>query len=697
MAVRYAFSTSKPLQAAHHSLLLAAIAACPNPTVTHQLDTSLVGDATRHGDVGDSVTGVDVSDGDIPPAGDLSAGDGDIPPAGDLSTGDASSTEAGFIVSAFPDTLEERGAAGALTVSLSTAPIADVLVAVLSSDESEILVSPASLSFTKADWDNPQTVMVTPVDDWVPDGAQHVSILLGAPESIDPAYSRLGQTTAGELSLADDDSGGGYNLRTTHESSGLPFYVAHSYYHGVIANLTDRTNWQQPGDFEWRIVPGLANPDDPSLVSFVSPSFPGRYLRIDGANPTRFPSGSEGANYEEYLSSIAAEDRHHLAWLDAYEDSDTFRHDATFRVVAALNGDDSMVSFRWYGDPTPRYLRHYFYQVFATEIDGSTQQKEDASFTLEPLGFLVARRADPHITRHTDGYYYMTASVPEYDRIEIRRATTLRGLAAAEPTVVWAKHATGEMGAHIWAPELHHIDDAWYIYFAAGRTDNVWAIRMYVLETSAANPIDGTWEERGKIATPFDTFSLDATTFEHDGTRYLVWAQEDPAVIGDSSSLFIAAMSNPWTITGTPVRIARPDYAWEKVGFEVNEGAAILVRNGRVFVTYSASATDANYCIGLLTASATSDLLDPSSWTKSTSPVFENANGLFGPGHNSFTTSPDGSVDLLVYHARNYEAIVGEPLYDGNRHTRVQRLHWNPDGTPDFDQPRIDGFDTIGE
>ena len=89
--------------------------------------------------------------------------------------------------------------------------------------------------------------------------------------------------------------------------------------------------------------------------------------------------------------------------------------------------------------------------------------------------------------------------------------------------------------------------------------------------------------------------------------------------------------------------------------------------------------------------------MDPASWIKSPAPVFASANDLFGPGHNSFTTAQGGLVDVLVYHARNYKAILGDPLYDGNRHTRVQRLSWNPDGTPSFGLPLLDGFSTIGE
>jgi GH43 family beta-xylosidase len=45
---------------------------------------------------------------------------------------------------------------------------------------------------------------------------------------------------------------------------------------------------------------------------------------------------------------------------------------------------------------------------------------------------LLRQRADPHVFLHTDGQYYFTATVPEYDRIEIRRTRDLNLLAKAE-------------------------------------------------------------------------------------------------------------------------------------------------------------------------------------------------------------------------------------------------------------------------
>jgi len=306
---------------------------------------------------------------------------------------------------------------------------------------------------------------------------------------------------------------------------------------------------------------------------------------------------------------------------------------------------------------------------------------------------LIEQRADPHVFRHADGFYYLTATVPEYDRIVLRRASTIAGLATAEEKVIWRKHSQGAMAAHIWAPEIHCIDGKWYVYFTAGRSDDIWAIRLYVLENASADPTAGTWIEKGQLETAFESFSLDATTFELRGQRYLIWTQRPLEPKDAGTDIYIARMRNPWTIELPQTSISSPTLDWEVRGHKVNEAPAVIVRNGRVFIAYSASATDANYCIGLLSASADADLLDKQAWTKSPQPVFvsSDATSQYGPGHNSFTVAEDGKTDVLVYHARNYREIQGEPLHNPDRHTRVQRLEWNSDGTPAFGRPVADG------
>ena len=110
---------------------------------------------------------------------------------------------------------------------------------------------------------------------------------------------------------------------------------------------------------------------------------------------------------------------------------------------------------------------------------------------------LVLQRADPWIHQHADGWYYFMGTVPEYDRLELRRARSLAELPTAGPKVIWRKHVTGIMGAHIWAPEIHFIDGKWYVYFAAGAAEKIWEIRIYVLENSSPKPLEGEWVEKG--------------------------------------------------------------------------------------------------------------------------------------------------------------------------------------------------------
>ncbi|MFI5843187.1 family 43 glycosylhydrolase [Catenuloplanes sp. NPDC051500] len=171
---------------------------------------------------------------------------------------------------------------------------------------------------------------------------------------------------------------------------------------------------------------------------------------------------------------------------------------------------------------------------------------------------LILQRADPFITRPVGGKYYFTGSVPEYDRIIVRGATTIAGLGTAAESVIWRRPATGAMAGHIWAPELHRIDNRWYIYVAAGDSDDVFRIRTYVLESSRADPADPDgWSLRGKLITEWEGFTLDATTFAHRGRRYLIWAESEPE-IAVNTSLYIAPMANPWTLGGKPTRIATP-------------------------------------------------------------------------------------------------------------------------------------------
>lgn len=303
----------------------------------------------------------------------------------------------------------------------------------------------------------------------------------------------------------------------------------------------------------------------------------------------------------------------------------------------------------------------------------------------------IEQRADPYILRK-DGWYYFTASVPEFDRIVLRKARTLKELPDAVEKVVWVRHPQGPMSCNIWAPEIHFVDGKWYIYFAAARTgadeSGCYDHRIYALENESADPMEGSFVEKGRIDTGWESFSLDSTTAVFQEKRYFIWAQRDFDIPGNSN-LYIAEMKNALELKLPAVRLSIPEYDWECQGFLVNEGPSCLIHDGNLFLTYSASATDERYAMGMLSLPQGADPLDAASWKKSPVPVMvsEPENELFGPGHNSFTVDEEGH-DWLVFHARPYPGFHGTALSDPNRHCFLRRVQYSAEGTPVFQAER---------
>ena len=318
----------------------------------------------------------------------------------------------------------------------------------------------------------------------------------------------------------------------------------------------------------------------------------------------------------------------------------------------------------------------------------------------------IEDRADPYIVLGEDGYYYFTASYPMYgatdaqgyDRIVLRRATTIEGLKTAEEKVVWDESESNISHRFIWAPEMHYIGGKWYLYYAASSSSsNTWAINCHVLMCTGDDPYNDSWEEKGKFQAAdgdnvsFTDFSLDMTYFECNGKSYVIWAQK----VG-TSNLYMAEVDpeEPWKTTTPAMLLTKPEYYWECVTFPVNEGPSVIIHGGKVIVAYSASATGPEYCIGYMYADENADLMDINSWTKQTTPALtsEDLVDEYGPGHNSFTKDEKGDY-IFVYHSRSKECYEGncgygsqDPLYDPCRSARIRKVQWDENGLPILNQ-----------
>ena len=288
---------------------------------------------------------------------------------------------------------------------------------------------------------------------------------------------------------------------------------------------------------------------------------------------------------------------------------------------------------------------------------------------------LPAPSADPWVTFQNGEYFYCEGR--HQDSIYIRKALNFTELEQDPGTLVWSAPAFGANANALWAPELHRIHGRWYIYYAAddGLNENH---RMWVLEALTDDPL-GPYRCRGALET--SGWAIDGTVLTmDDGSLFFIWSGW-PGKENGLQNLYIAPMANPWTLAGSRVLIARPEAAWESVDMPICEGPQVLTRDGRVFIIYSASGSwTVDYCLGLLELTG-ADPLDHSNWQRRGC-VFKKNDHVWGIGHCSFTKSPDGAEDWIVYHAKSKRKKGWN-----DRNVRAQRFTWTEEGLPNFGDP----------
>lgn len=320
-----------------------------------------------------------------------------------------------------------------------------------------------------------------------------------------------------------------------------------------------------------------------------------------------------------------------------------------------------------------------FLKNHKTKSDTHSVRKRDRekfkqTMLISPI--ISAPAADPWMIFH-EGFYYFCES-RDQTTIYVRKSKSIFDISKDPGTKIWAPPARGMNAKNVWAPELHFLNGKWYIYYAAddGKNENH---RMWVLESEDSNPT-GKYHCRGMLDT--EGWAIDGTLLTtDDGALHMIWSGW-PGKTDGQQNIYIAPMSNPYTISGKRVLIAQPEHNWERVEMPICEGPQILRRNGKIFLIYSASASwTIDYCLGML-VNTDNNFLNPQSWKKVAAPVFAKNESIWGVGHCSFVKSPCQTEDWILYHAKSEQKNGWK-----DRQVHAQRFSWNEDGLPNFGTP----------
>ena len=321
-----------------------------------------------------------------------------------------------------------------------------------------------------------------------------------------------------------------------------------------------------------------------------------------------------------------------------------------------------------------------------TETTGGDELVNTATFQ-NPLSEKMV--PDPYVIYH-DGYYY--ALYTEAWNINLYRSKSIDTVLDDESLLVYQPKA-GESSVAIWAPELHYLPstDRWYIY-ACGMTKayDFFSMRMFCLESKTSDPF-GEYEFKG--FTDPDVLAIDQTVFydEASDTLYTAYSEFTDKF---GQVIMLATMENPWTISDNRIRISYPKYAWEKLGerddkdSRVNEGPIFLCHDGKLSLLYSASGCWSEYyCLGLVEFKGSDfspeQVMNAANWTKQTKSVFAAANEVYGVGHCSFFSSPDGSETWIAYHG-----MATPDAGEEGRYMYAQPITFDANGLPIIGEPR---------
>lgn len=378
---------------------------------------------------------------------------------------------------------------------------------------------------------------------------------------------------------------------------------------------------------------------------------------------------------------------------------------------------------------------------YAEDVDLTTAESGTLTFT----NYMRRNGADPFMFYH-DGYYYYTATGST--TVSLIKAANISDVQNAQAHTILSPSDYTDL----WSPEIHYFSAdeigeeyaGWYMFIGAKEADSTGTTasnqRQYVVKCLDGDNLFGDWGDPvtgevnvlRKMTFENGGYNEDAlcggtSVIRINGNVYLTFVSEEGR--GTSSfhqTINITTFENPWTITGTPTEICRPDYDWEKHGYwydesadtwypQVVEGASpVYGRDGEVYLMYTGSGYWTTwYALGYLKFLG-GDPLDADSWQKNPTPVLQREEPLTdtsvnGSGHGSYFTDKDGQM-WVAYHgyigtdtsSKRFSFV--EPIYvtangvtvgTGTTHPASLSTKYTINVNPISLEEKIHGFNTL--
>ena len=248
----------------------------------------------------------------------------------------------------------------------------------------------------------------------------------------------------------------------------------------------------------------------------------------------------------------------------------------------------------------------------------------------------VIEGADPFLLFDGEKYYHYATSAP--DGFIVHSSKDLSEWKDEGYCLKAGENVVGDKC--FWAPEIKYRDGKYYMVYVANEH---LAVAVADKPTGPFVCPEKQWLSQKN--------AIDGSYFiDDDGRIYLYYVRFDGGNV-----IYGAPMSDMLTLQeDTERELIRAGLAWETRMGNVAEGPYMLKHNGKYYLTYTANDyRSQDYAVGY----AVSDSPMGPFVKYDGNPILKKDGVIFGPGHHSFTTSPDGKSLLIVYHI-HYDAEV---------------------------------------